>query len=158
MDDLVHWTKLTRTDARRAFEAGGDAVVERPGPGGPYHLLARQLAWLDEEKGALADSVVALAAFDEHLLGYARRDAVLDPDHATLVDPGRNGVFRWTLVVRGRVVATWKRVPLTHHTRVEITPFAPLSRGVRAAAERALARWGDFVGRGVEPVWRAPAS
>jgi hypothetical protein len=145
-DDLVHWTKLTRTDARRALEADGERIVEVDGPGGPYRMLAEHLDTLDPESVAADRSVLALASFDEHLLGYRARDCVLDPEHATLVDPGRNGVFRWTLVAGGRVMGTWKRVRLTHHVRAEVAPFAPLSRKVQRAVEEAVEGWGRFAG------------
>jgi hypothetical protein len=116
VDDLVHWTKLTKGDCRAAFEANEDITVEVGGPGGPYRMLTEHLDALDPGSRGVDRSVRALAAFDEHLLGYRIRDAVLDPDYASLVDPGRNGVFRWTIVVGGRVVATWKRIRRTHHT------------------------------------------
>ena len=146
LDDLVHWTKLTRTDARRALEADGETIVEVEGPGGPYSMLAEQLDTLDPGLRAADAAVLALAAFDEHLLGYRVRDCVLDPDHAKLVDPARNGVFRWTLVAGSRVVATWKRKRLTHHVRTEVRPFMPLAARVRKAVPRAIERWGRFAG------------
>ena len=146
LDDLVHWTKLTRTDARKALEADGERIVEVDGPGGPYRMLAEHVDTLDPESPAADRSVLALAAFDEHLLGYRVRDCVLDPEHATLVDPGRNGVFRWTLVAGSRVMGTWKRVRLTHHVRAEVTPFAPLSRKVRTAVGEAIEGWARFAG------------
>jgi len=146
VDDLVHWTKLTKTDCRAAFEANRDVLVEVDGPGGPYLMLAEQLDTLDPDCSTLESSVHALAAFDEHLLGYRVRDCVLDPAHATMVDPARNGVFRWTLVAGGRVVATWKRVKLTRKIRAEITPFEPLDADVEARVPDALSAWGRFVG------------
>jgi hypothetical protein len=152
-DDLVHWTKLTRTDARKAFALAGPAVCTVEGPGGPYHILAEQRDTLDPDHPAVDASVHALAAFDEHLLGYRVRDLVLDPEHATRVDPGRNGVFRWTLVHGGRVVGTWKRTRRTHHVVVDVTPFSPLPRDVRARTEEALTRWGTFAGTELQVRW-----
>jgi len=96
-------------------------------------MLAEYLATLDPDAPAADRAVLALAAFDEHLLGYRVRDCVLDPKHATLVDPGRNGVFRWTLVAGARVVGTWQRVRRTHHVMAEITAFERLPPPVRKA-------------------------
>lgn len=150
VDDLVHWTRLTKTDARKALEADGDAIVEVDGPGGPYRMLAEQLDTLDPGDADVDDAVLALAAFDEHLLGYRVRDAVLDPEHARLVDPARNGVFRWTVVAGSRVVGTWTRKRLTHHVRTEVTPFTALPARVRKAVPRAIRAWGGFAGVEVE--------
>jgi hypothetical protein len=146
LDDLVHWTKLTKADVQRALEVDGERIVEVDGPGGPYRMLAPHLDTLDPGSPEAGQSVLALAAFDEHLLGYRVRDCVLDPEHATLVDPGRNGVFRWTLVAGGRVVGTWKRIRRTHHVLVELTPFAPLPQRVRMAIPGAVEAWGRFAG------------
>jgi hypothetical protein len=153
VDDLVHWTKLTKSDCRTAFDANGAAVVQVDGPGGPFHMLAQHLDTLDPESPAANRSVLALAAFDEHLLGYRVRDAVLDPEFATRVDPGRNGVFRWTLVVGGEVVATWKRTRRSRYTLVEISPFRSLPVRIRRAAEDALGRWATFVNTTLQVRW-----
>jgi hypothetical protein len=146
LDDLVHWTKLTKTDARKALEADGERIVEVDGPTGPFRMLAEHLDTLDPGSPDADRSVLALAAFDEHLLGYRVRDCVLAPKHATQVDPGRNGVFRWTLVAGGRVVGTWKRTRRTHHVLAEVTPFAPLPRKVREDIPAAIEAWGRFAG------------
>jgi hypothetical protein len=153
VDDLVHWTRLTKGDARRAFAAVEGETVDVDAPGGPFVMLARHLDELDPASPEVDASVLALAAFDEHLLGYRNRDCVLDPDHATLVDPGRNGVFRWTLVAGGRVIATWKRVRRTHHVIAEVTPFGRLAAGVKRGAAAALEEWARFSGVEVKVRW-----
>ncbi len=150
VEDLVHWTKLPKRDARLALQPADGDIVQVEGPGGPYRILAEHLAALDPEDRTPDRKVLALAAFDEHLLGYRVRDAVLDPAHAQLVDPGRNGVFRWTIVAGGRVVATWKRIRRTHHTLVEVVPFRPLPRRVEGALPAALEGWARFEGVEIE--------
>jgi hypothetical protein len=153
VDDLTHWSGLGKIDCRKALapEEGVIEVVE--GPGGPYHLAAGTLERLDPDSADADAAVLALPAFDEHLLGYRVRDAVLDPAHATLVDPGRNGVFRWTLVADGRVVGTWKRTPRARRTVIDITPFVRIPPRVRKAVPGALERWGAFAGTAVEVRW-----
>lgn len=152
-DDLVHWSGLGKTDCRNALAPEEGVVEVVDGPGGPYHLLSGTLDRLDPDHPDADAAVLALPAFDEHLLGYRVRDAVLDPKHATLVDPGRNGVFRWTLVAEGRVVATWKRTPRARRTLVEVTPFGRITARVRKAVPGALGRWGSFAGTEVEVRW-----
>ncbi len=153
VDDLVHWTGLTKTDCRKALSGADGSIVEVGGPGGPYRMLAEQLDTLDPAHAEADATVLALAAFDEHLLGYRVRDCVLAPEHAPLVDPGRNGVFRWTLVAGSRVVGTWKRTPRARRTVVEVTPFRKLPARVRRGAAAALERWGEFAGTAVEVRW-----
>jgi len=153
VEDLVHWSGLTKGDCRAAFEANADTLVEARGPGGPFVMPASHLETHDPRSAAVDRSVLALAAFDEHLLGYRVRDCVLDPRHATLVDPGRNGVFRWTIVVGGSVVGTWKRTRRTHYTLVEIQPFGAIPARRRPAVGKALEAWAAFAGTSIRIRW-----
>lgn len=155
--DLAHWTGLPLRDVRAALRPVDGDIVTLEGPDGTFHALAEQLDTLSWDPAIVADTVVALPAFDEHLLGYRHRDAVLDPEHATLVDPGRNGVFRWTLVSDGRVIATWGRKRLTHHTVAEVRPFAAVDPAVQERARAALERWATYAGTKVEVRWRNAA-
>jgi winged helix DNA-binding protein len=150
IEDLSHWSKLGKRDCRLAIDANRDELVElRRGD----EILFLPKAWheqLDPDAPQASRTSLALAAFDEHLLGYRNRDDVLDSGHAPLVDPGRNGVFRWTIVDRARVVGTWSRARRTRRVVVELRPFTPLSSTARARAEKAVARWAAFAGVAVE--------
>lgn len=152
--DLAWWSSLGLRDCRAAFDAASDEFV--PVRRGDDEVWVRR-----EQVGAAVRpraTMLALAAFDEHLLGYRVRDEVVDADHAHLVDPGRNGVFRWTLVDRGRVVATWKRTKRARKVVIDVTPFAtPLTAAREKAAVRALERWGSFMGTDLEVRFGDPA-
>ena len=52
---------------------------------------------------------LALPGFDEYLLGFKDRSLMVDAAGMEAVIPGKNGVFRSTIVRDGRVVGTWKR-------------------------------------------------
>jgi hypothetical protein len=90
-------------------------------------------------------SVHLLPGFDEYLLGYRDRSAVLAVEDAPKVVPGKNGVFLPTIVVGGRVVGTWKRKLKKNSIDITLSPFTPLG----ASEERAIAAarsYSDFVG------------
>jgi len=55
------------------------------------------------------ESAHLLPGFDEYLLGYSDRSAVLDPADAQRICPGGNGMFSPTMVIDGHVTGTWKR-------------------------------------------------
>lgn len=69
------------------------------------------------------------------------------------VDPGRNGVFRWTLVAGSRVAGTGSRTPRTRRTLVEVTPFHRPPARTRKRAAGAFAARGRFAGTEVEVRW-----
>lgn len=151
VEDLQHWTKLTKTQCRAAFAGLGDELVEIQVPGQEpgLHLLADQVEAATDAPAQIP-AVLALAGFDEHLLGYRDRSLVLDPDRATYVDPGRNGVFRHTIVLDGKVIGTWSRRLLKRSAQVSVSLFEPTTPTQRTAITAALEPWGTFVG--LEPV------
>ncbi|MCB0879648.1 MAG: AlkZ family DNA glycosylase [Thermoleophilia bacterium] len=153
VEDLMWWSSLGKRECRAAFEAASDEYV--PVRRGDDEVWVRR----DHvgEPVRSRPTMLALAAFDEHLLGYRVRDEVLDPAAAHLVDPGRNGVFRYTLVDRGRVIATWKRTPRAKRIVVDVAPFATLAPARERAAVAAIERWGSFVGSAVEVRFGAPS-
>jgi hypothetical protein len=84
-----------------------------------------------------------LAGFDEYLLGYTDRSAVLDPVHAHKVVPGGNGVFFPMIVVGGQIVGTWKRT--VKKDRVSITHDLFTAFEASEAFEIAAQRYGAFL-------------
>lgn len=93
-----------------------------------------------------ARPVLALPGFDELLLGYADRTATLAREHAGLIVPGGNGVFRRTLVHRGRVIGTWRAVEAAAGVRVVADTFGDVPRGVERGLAREASRYARFVG------------
>ena len=86
--------------------------------------------------GKEADGVLLLPGFDEFVLGYGDRSAVLAAEHAEKIVPGRNGMFRATVVSRGRIVGVWKWSGSGAGRTVAVEPFGRLPRGVGTAVER----------------------
>jgi Winged helix DNA-binding domain len=90
-------------------------------------------------------SVDLLPAFDEYLIGYKDRSAVLAVEHATRIVPGKNGVFQPTIVVGGRVAGTWKRRLKKNSIEITLSPFAQLG-DLAERAFQAANSFSDFVG------------
>jgi hypothetical protein len=129
--DLARWAQVKVTDARAATAAVRDRLATLD-VDGTEHLMdpltPDRLATCRRE----ASGVLLLPGFDELLLGYADRSAVLDPRHADRILPGGNGVFRPTVVSDGRVVGTWSRAG-GRRQDVEATPFTRFDETVSAA-------------------------
>ncbi len=91
-----------------------------------------------------ASRVYLLPGFDEHLLGYKDRSAVLAAEHASKIVPGNNGMFLPTMVIAGQVVGTWKRRLKKNALEILLHPFTHLG----ASEERVMeaAKWySDFL-------------
>jgi hypothetical protein len=86
-----------------------------------------------------------LPGFDEYLLGYKDRSAVLATKHAQKVVPGSNGVFMPMLVVAGQVVGTWKRTLKRNELDILLKPFDQ-SSDLETGAREAVRYYCDFRG------------
>ena len=139
--DLMWWSGLPATDARAALamaKAGLDHVE-----------VDGQTYWMGLEVssgGGSPATLHLLAPFDEYLLGYRDRSAVLDPLHATKVNPGNNGMFSPTIMVGGRIVGTWKRVIKRNAVVITSHPFDTLAEDELDAFAAAAEEYAAFLG------------
>jgi hypothetical protein len=130
--DLVRWAGCTVRDARAGLAAVRDRLeavtVEDTeylmDPGTPDRLAGAR----DEAAG-----VLLLPGFDEFVLGYGDRTAVVPAGFADRIVPGGNGMFRPTVVHGGRVVATWRWTGRGAKRTVTVEPFTELPQDVAAA-------------------------
>jgi hypothetical protein len=88
-------------------------------------------------------AVRLLPAFDNYLVGYRDRAAILDPALHPHVYHG--GIIRPTVLVDGRVVAMWALDRV--NGRVTVTPFAELDGRTCRAVEAEVADIGRFLDR-----------
>ncbi|MBN2469302.1 MAG: AlkZ family DNA glycosylase [Anaerolineae bacterium] len=138
--DFAWWAGLTVGDARLGLEGARAALESATIEGQEYWMQAGLAPISPEENGAWL-----LAGFDEYLLGYKDRGAVLAPEHAQQIVPGNNGFFRPLLVVEGQVVGTWKRQVRKKAVSVTLQPFTALNHSSDLIAEAAQA-YADFIG------------
>jgi hypothetical protein len=144
--DFSWWSSLTLTDARKGLAMAADRLEQRSVEETVYHFAAD----LHEPR---APGTHLLPGFDEYLLGYTDRGAALPEKYATLVAPGKNGMFLPTVVVDGAVVGTWKRTMTAKQVSFALQPFEPLSAKATRSARAAAAKYAEFVG--LEPRWPA---
>jgi hypothetical protein len=87
-----------------------------------------------------------LSAFDNYLVGYRDRTAIIDDEHRGLVYVG--GVIKPSVLIDGRVAGIWRldRTGRKGAATVEVRPFTPLSRTNRAALDAEVADIGRFIG------------
>ena len=132
---------MTVTEARSGLEAAMRGLFSEKVDGKEYWARG------DDPGNAAHDdsSVHLLPAFDEYLLGYKDRTAVLAREDASKIVPGSNGVFRPTIVVGGRVAGTWKRRIKKDAMDLALDPFAsPVDWEERALG--AARSYSSFVG------------
>ncbi|MCU0514283.1 MAG: winged helix DNA-binding domain-containing protein [Anaerolineae bacterium] len=138
LHDFVWWAGITMKEARIGTGGAGDRLRQQTQAGETYWLAA------DAEAALAGSGMVLLPGFDEYLLGYQTRTAVLAPQHAPKVCPGGNGIFFPMIIHDGQIVGTWKREIKTQS--VVIRPVLFEGAIDHDAFTIAAQRYGTFVG------------
>jgi hypothetical protein len=147
--DFAWWAGLTVTDAKAGLEAAKPGLTSDKIDGKEF--------WMSQDGAETSAQdecgVYLLPGFDEYLLGYKDRSAVLAPEHASKVVPGGNGVFFPIIVVDGQVVGTWKRALKKNSVDISLSFFKHID-GQEDRVSEAAAHYSDYIGL---PLASAPA-
>jgi hypothetical protein len=145
--DLARWAGLTVRDVRAGIAGSGERLATLDLGGVTYHVDPE----IDIDTAADMRSdpparVHLLPGFDEYVLGYKDRSAILAPEHSGAIVPGGNGVFRPTIVVDGEVSGTWRRANSGGRVVIEPTLFGPQPRWFAKALAVAVDAYGSYLG------------
>lgn len=142
--DFAGWTGLTIGDSKHSVDLAGAALTTIDTAGGP---MVCSVASLDDDATAAmpTDELLLLPGFDEYLLGYKDRGAMLTAEHARVIVPGNNGIFQPTIVANGRVIGTWKRSIKAKRVDLYALPFEPFTKKQHQAFEKACRRYGEYL-------------
>lgn len=139
--DFARWAGLTVTEARSGLEAAIAELTSEKINGNECWTTIDAPDHTAHDKS----SVHLLSGFDEYLIGYKDRSAVLSVEHAPKIVPGKNGVFLPVIVVGGRVVGTWKRKLKKNSVDITLSPFTQLGDSKERVIE-AAEFYSDFAG------------
>ncbi len=146
-DDFTRWSGLKTGDARKAWRLLASEITSiettRNSAYGPLWTLKTQISRLEDPITSLP-VVRLLPRFDNYLLGYARRDLIIDPAYARRVNAG-GGIIHPTLIADGRILGTWKTARRRASLEVNIEPFPPLPDALLPGLEREAAQIGRFL-------------
>jgi hypothetical protein len=139
VEDFIWWSGLAPSDARAGLESVRATLIPEVLDGTTY--------WRPDSAALTAASPTAhlLPAFDEYLVAYRDRGAVLDPAYSHRLNPG-GGMLNPCVVLDGRVVGMWRRTLARDAITVEIGLFQPVTRSGSRAITDAAGRYGAFLG------------
>jgi hypothetical protein len=138
--DLAWWSGLSAADARQGIELAKAHLVQEN-----YASQTYWLALSARSAQSTARRAYLLPGFDEYLVGYRDRSAVLDPAYARQTNDG-GGMLSPTIVIDGKVAGTWKRT--LQKDSVVIAPhwFTAPKKSDQRALEIAAQEYGAFLG------------
>lgn len=140
--DLAWWSGLTLRDAQVAWDLARPAFEVMQVDGIEY-------AFVGNDPAASKPAVHLLPAFDEYLVGYADRSAMIAPADLRRV-VGANGLFNPAVIIGGRVAATWKRELRKDRVDITLAPLRVLNASEHKAIARAAQDYGRFLGLPVQ--------
>jgi hypothetical protein len=135
--DFMWWSKFLRRDLSPVVADPPTTLTSIEVDGVRHWVDPEVLETYGSRKRATAAPLL-LPGFDEVVLGYGDRSPVMtDEQERVHVVPGKNGVFRPTVVQAGRALGTWTR-PKGKATTVDVIAFD--EDGLPGPVERALPR------------------
>jgi Winged helix DNA-binding domain len=129
--DFSWWSGLTMGDARAAIalaDIGAAVLSEPPAP--------------DRARGAH----YLLPNYDEFLIAYRHRDAVLDPARARNFGVFTSAEYPHQIVLHGRIAGSWRREVTAREARLTLRTYAKASKAEAKALGAEAARLGAFFG------------
>lgn len=129
--DFSWWSGLTMTDARAAIALADVGAAVLPTPPAP-----------DRAKGAH----YLLPNYDEFLIAYRHRDAVLDPARARNFGVFTSAEYPHQIVLHGRIAGSWRREVTARHARITLRTYDKASKPETKALAAEAARLGAFFG------------
>jgi hypothetical protein len=141
VQDFVWWSGLTAADARSGIALAGAALDHQVIEGKDY--------WFDAEAGPAREAAGAahlLPNFDEYIVAYRDRAAVIHPDRP--IEPALfsfGSILSNVVTVEGRVRGSWRRTVARGAARVEVRLLGRLAPAEAAAVEEAAGRLGRFL-------------
>ncbi len=149
MADFVWWSGLPPAEARAALQTVEPELARETIAFADLGSSATgRPAWRDPEvtpagRAALAGAHL-VPPFDEILVAYTDRAAVLEPLHARRLNAG-GGMLAPSVLLRGRVVGTWRRTLGRAEVAIAVQPFERLVAEDREAIAGAARRYAGFL-------------
>ena len=140
--DFAWWSGLTLTDARKGLELVKSSLTSAQVDEHIYFFRPSTNSFHDDEH---EERMHLLPAFDEFLVSYKDRTASLDRPLSKGVIT-RNGIFRPVIVVKGKVVGTWRRITKSNRNYLEYQGFSTEKAPNKEELSGAVERFSHFSG------------
>ena len=139
LQDFVWWSGLSVSEARQGLQSVQTEFVSE--------TINGQMYWMpniDFQPLIGKNDVHLLPAFDEYIVGYKDRTAILTSEnHQKAISS--NGVFRPVVVKDGRVIGFWKKATSVKKI-ITVAPFEPIDHATQQLIDVAAGKFRVFGG------------
>jgi hypothetical protein len=138
LQDFVWWSGLSVGDARKGLEAVKQFFLSENWGGQTFFFPAE----IEKPCSNIEKSLLLLPAFDEYIIAYRDRSAVISEVDKAI---SSNGIFHPTIIADGKVIGLWRKTtaknkPLTFEY------FQQPDSLTEKMTEEAATRWKSFWG------------
>ncbi len=151
--DFVKWSGIPMSEAKPVWDAVSAEMteIEIDGADPAFARANADRAWiLKKDLRALKstvgdpDAVRLLPAFDVYLLAHSAKDHLVEPQFYKRVY--RNQGWLSPVVLRGgRIIGVWFLRSTARSQTVDVEPFVPVTRAVRARIEEEVGALSEFL-------------
>jgi hypothetical protein len=138
--DLSWWSGLTIKDSKVALESMSPGLKQLSIQGRAYYM-----DYTVSIPKKNSRSIYLLPGFDEYLLGYSDRRAVMQDAHKKKIMGSGNGIFKATIVINGAIAGSWKRTFAKNGLVIAIDPFIPLDKSNTIRLEQAIKSFCNYL-------------
>jgi hypothetical protein len=142
--DYAWWSGLGMADARLGTEEATPRLAREVVGDKTYFFEDRDAPEVEDD-----GAVHLLPCYDEYVVAYVDRQALLGAGHSSKLDARRNPLFQNVIVRSGRIVGTWQRSLKKSTVSVETKLFVRFGAAEKSSLAAAIARYARFVGRDV---------
>lgn len=140
VQDFVWWSGLSVADAKQGLE-----IVRKEFETAKIHDREYLFAAFSELPKVHSKAML-VPPYDELTVGYADRSAAMDAAVAGNPDAG-NGIFKPVVMVKGKIVAAWRRTEKKDAVDFEIKPFLKMPGTAEKSLEAAALAYARFMGK-----------
>ena len=144
LEDFTWWSGLNITEARQAWEMVSKNFISE--------TIKSKTFWFADSffiPGNRKSSLYLLPAFDEFIISYKDRTAVLQPEHHTKAFTN-NGIFHPVIVMNGQAIGLWKRNIQKDKVILEAEFFKKASKAAIHSFKKESKKYGKFLRKKVE--------
>ena len=142
--DFMWWSGFSKNAAGECLEGLKSELMQESVGGKEFYFFPR-----NEPLPSQPRSPLILPGFDELLLAYSDRSAFIPHEHKHVISQP-NGLFSSTVVMKGKVVAVWRRTFKKDRITVEVEPLVNLDREQMNRIKSAAAKFAIFHGSTLE--------
>jgi hypothetical protein len=137
LQDFVWWSGLSVSDARKGLEMNKSNLL--------CETFESDTYWYKNSSAGEQPipEVLLLPAFDELLISYRDRKAIISDDNNKKAISS-NGIFRPIVVVNGKVCGIWRRLSQKNKILVEVSLFQPQNKQILELIEREAQKFAEF--------------